>query len=93
MDIDEVKHVARLARLAIDEQQAEHYRQDLNDILTLVETMQARETEGVAPMSNPLDATQRLRPDAVTEAVDRELFQENAPHAEEGLFLVPKVID
>ena len=91
--IEEVRQIARLARLALNEGEAERYADDLNNILGLVERMNARDTSGVEPMSNPLDATQRLRPDAVTETVDRERFQDQAPQAEDGLYLVPKVID
>ena len=93
IEIEEVRHIARLARLAVDDNEVRRYAKDLNNILTLVERMDVRDTEGVEPMSNPLDARQRLRQDAVTEQVDRERFQRLAPQAEDGLYLVPKVID
>ena len=93
IEIEEVRQIARLARLALTHDEATRYATDLNNILGMLERMNARDTTGVEPMSNPLDATQRLRPDVVTETVDRERFQDQAPHAEDGLYLVPKVID
>lgn len=89
----EVKKIARLARLAIDEAEVERYAHDLSGILDLVERMNQAETQGVEPMAHPLDMAQRLRPDVVTETNQRELFQLNAPAVENGLFLVPKVIE
>ena len=62
-------------------------------MLNLVDQLQAADTEGVAPMAHPLDATQRLRADEVTEPNQRESFQAIAPASEAGLYLVPKVID
>lgn len=89
----EVKKIARLARLAIDEAEVARYAHDLSGILDLVERMNQADTQGVEPMAHPLDMAQRLRPDVVTETNQRELFQLNAPAVENGLFLVPKVIE
>ena len=89
----EVKKIAHLARLSVDDSEVERYAQDLSGILDLVERMNQADTEGVEPMAHPLDMAQRLRPDAVTEPNQRELFQLNAPAVENGLFLVPKVIE
>lgn len=89
----EVKKIAHLARLAIDEAEVVRYAQDLSGILDLVERMNQADTQGVEPMAHPLDMAQRLRPDVVTETNQRELFQLNAPAVEDGLFLVPKVIE
>lgn len=89
---NQVRQVAYLARLELSDEEVARYRDDLNSILTLVERMNACDTEGVKPMSNPLDATQRLRADVVTEEIDREEFLKGAPEARNGLFLVPKVI-
>lgn len=89
----EVKKIAHLARLSVDEGEVERYAQDLSGILDLVERMNQADTAGVEPMAHPLDMAQRLRPDAVTEPDQRELFQLNAPAVENGLFLVPKVIE
>ncbi|MFX6258314.1 Asp-tRNA(Asn)/Glu-tRNA(Gln) amidotransferase subunit GatC, partial [Acinetobacter baumannii] len=65
----------------------------LNNILGLIDQMQAVDTSGVEPLAHPLEATQRLRPDAVTETDHRDAYQTIAPAVEEGLYLVPKVIE
>ena len=93
MEIDDVHKIAHLARLSLDDDEAARYAGDLNNILGLVELMTERDTSNVKPMSNPHDATQRLREDVVTETVDRDHFQRNAPLAENGLYLVPRVLD
>jgi aspartyl-tRNA(Asn)/glutamyl-tRNA(Gln) amidotransferase subunit C len=89
----EVKNIAHLARLAIDEDLIPDYARNLSDILALVEQMNAVDTAGVEPMAHPLDAVARLRPDEVTEPDQRELFQSIAPATEAGLYLVPRVIE
>jgi len=93
LDSDKVKKIAHLARLAITEEEIPKYAQDLNKVLSLVEKMSAVETDDVAPLAHPVDICQRLRPDVVTEANQREHFQEQAPAVEDGLYLVPKVIE
>lgn len=89
----EVKNIAHLARLDLDESLIPDYAKNLSDILAFVEQMSAVATDGVTPMAHPLDATQRLRPDAVTEGDQRERFQRIAPATEAGLYLVPRVIE
>lgn len=89
----DVKKIAHLARLGIDESQIEHYAKDLSNILDLMTQMSQLDTRHVAPMAHPLDQTQRLRADVVTEVDQREHFQSIAPQTEAGLYLVPKVID
>lgn len=89
----EVIKVAHLARLAIPEQRLEGYTHTISDILDLVAQMNAVNTDDVLPLSNPLDAVQWLRADEVTETDQRELYQSVAPAVEEGLYLVPKVIE
>jgi aspartyl-tRNA(Asn)/glutamyl-tRNA(Gln) amidotransferase subunit C len=93
LDKSDVDKIAHLARLAIDEQDIPKYARELSRILELVEQMRRVDTTHVQPMAHPLDATQRLRPDAVTEQNQRDLFQQNAPQVEAGLYLVPKVIE
>lgn len=93
LDRDDVKKIAHLARLAIDEADIPGYATNLSNILHLVEQMNAVNTDNVAPMAHPLDAVQRLRVDEVTEADQRTHFQEHAPSVEDGLYLVPKVIE
>ena len=93
LDSDDVKAIARLARLKIDDADVSLYATTLSNILDLVEQMNSVDTEGVVPMSHPLDMAQRLRDDVVTEDDQRELFQSVAPATKDGLYLVPKVIE
>lgn len=93
LDADEVKKIAHLARLAISDDDVPEYARNLSGILDLVEQMSAVDTTGVTPMAHPQDAVQRLRADVVTETNQREHFQQIAPAVENGLFLVPKVIE
>ena len=69
------------------------YQSELNSILEMVDTLQTAQTEGVAPMAHPLDMTQPLRPDAVTEDNQRETLMAAAPEAQAGHFAVPRVIE
>ncbi|WP_196157357.1 Asp-tRNA(Asn)/Glu-tRNA(Gln) amidotransferase subunit GatC [Reinekea sp. G2M2-21] len=93
LDRSQVETVARLARLKVDESEMADYLSSLSSILDLVDQLQAVDTTDVEPLANPLDASQRLRADVVTEENNREALQANAPLAEKGLFLVPKVIE
>jgi len=94
LELDDVKRVAHLARLAIDEAEARAALSQMNDVFKLIAEMQAVDTRGVEPMSHALDLAQRLRADAVTESDQHALFQEEiAPQVEGGLYLVPKVIE
>lgn len=90
---EEVKKIAFLARLSINEEHINQYSQDLSGILHLVEQMNAADTDNIEPMAHPQDAVQRLRNDEVTEINQREKLMANAPLTENGLFLVPKVLD
>jgi len=93
LDKSEVKDIAHLARIAINEDKIPEYASSLSSILDLVEQLQSADTDDIEPMAHPLDATQRLREDAVTESNHREEYQSIAPATEDGLYLVPKVID
>ena len=93
LDADAVKKIAYLARLKIDDEDVPGYVNNLSNIIDLVEQMNAVDTEGVVPMSHPMDAVQRLREDEVTETNKREAFQAIAPKTEDGLYLVPQVIE
>ena len=93
LDSDDVKKIANLARLQIDEADIPEYAKNLSNILGLVEQMDAVDTDNVLPMAHPLDAVQRLRTDEVTEQNQRDHFQKHAPKVENGLYLVPKVIE
>jgi aspartyl-tRNA(Asn)/glutamyl-tRNA(Gln) amidotransferase subunit C len=90
---DDVRRIARLARLEISDQEVERTGQQLNGILAFIEQLQAVDTTGVAPMAHAVDVVQRLRPDQVTETDRRAAFQAIAPETEAGLYLVPKVIE
>jgi aspartyl-tRNA(Asn)/glutamyl-tRNA(Gln) amidotransferase subunit C len=89
----DVQTIAHLARLALDEADVPRYVRELSSILGLVEQLQQVDTTGIPPMAHPLDTSQRMRPDAVTEVDRREVFQSVAPRTEGGLYLVPKVIE
>jgi len=93
LDRSDVERIAHLARLQIDENDIPAYTENLSSILNLVDQMQQADTENIAPLANPLDAVQRLRADEVTEVDQREKLQAVAPAVEEGLFLVPQVIE
>ena len=90
---DQVRRLARLARLAVQPEESAAVVDRLNRVLALVDEMRRVETAGIEPMSHPLDAQQRLRPDAVTEPDRRDLYQSVAPAVEGGFYLVPKVIE
>lgn len=89
----EIEKLATLARITIDDSTISEVSQRLSSVLDLVDQLQAVNTEGVEAMSHPMQATQRLREDEVTEINQREAFQAIAPETEDGLFLVPKVIE
>jgi aspartyl-tRNA(Asn)/glutamyl-tRNA(Gln) amidotransferase subunit C len=90
---DDVYRIAHLARIEINEAQAEATLAQLNDIFAMIEKMQRVNTDGVEPMSHPLGGSQRLRDDAVTDTSERATNMKNAPEQTDGLFLVPKVIE
>jgi aspartyl-tRNA(Asn)/glutamyl-tRNA(Gln) amidotransferase subunit C len=93
LTLEDVKRVAHLARVAIDEVEARAALSQINDVFKLVAEMQAVDTRGVEPMSHALDVVQRLREDTVTETDQHALFQSVAPQVEGDLYLVPKVIE
>ncbi|MCL7461463.1 Asp-tRNA(Asn)/Glu-tRNA(Gln) amidotransferase subunit GatC [Pseudomonas sp. NW5] len=89
----DVEKIAHLARLGFDEAEIPRTTETLNNILGLIDRMQSVETDGIAPLAHPLEATQRLRADVVTENNCRDAYQAIAPAVENGLYLVPKVIE
>ena len=93
IDNEIVQNMAELTQLELDQDELSAIRDKMSEVLKLVEEMQAVDTSGIEPVSNPLDATQTLRSDVVTSGDDRELFQSVAPETRDGLYLVPKVID
>ena len=93
LDTDAVRKIAHLARLGVDSSEYQGYARNLSDILSFVEQLDAVDTQGVEPMAHPVEASQRLRADEVSEQDQREQFQKIAPKVEAGLYLVPKVIE
>jgi aspartyl-tRNA(Asn)/glutamyl-tRNA(Gln) amidotransferase subunit C len=97
LTLTDVKRIANLAQLEMDEQHSAAMLEKLNGIFALAEQMQAVDTEGVAPLAHPLAAHMqvalRLRDDVPTEPNRRDDYQQVAPKTEDGLYLVPKVID
>lgn len=93
LDKSEVDKIAQLARLHISEADADEVANRITDILALIDQMQSVDTDAVEPMAHPLDVVQRLRADAVTETDKRDELQTLAPEAQDGLYLVPKVIE
>lgn len=93
VSLSDIEKIAELARLRLEEHTLAEVTQSITDILALVDQMQAVDTRDIEPMANPQDAVQRLRADAVTEPNERAAFQKIAPAVEDGLYLVPKVIE
>ncbi len=91
-DID-IRHLTDLARLKLTGTEAQAVSRDLERIIAMVDRMQAMDTEDVAPLAHPLDSHAPLRPDRVTEEVDRDLYQRGAPAVRDGLYLVPRVVE
>ena len=82
-----------LARLHLDEKDMDDVVAKLSSIVDFVDQLQAAPTDDVVPMAHPMDQSQRLRADAVTESNERDKLQKNAPSTENGFYLVPKVIE
>jgi aspartyl-tRNA(Asn)/glutamyl-tRNA(Gln) amidotransferase subunit C len=93
LEASQVEKIAHLARLSIDADDVPEYAHNLSAILAFVEQLNQVDTTGVEPLAHPLEATQRLRPDVVTEPDERDKFLRNAPLTEAGLYLVPRVIE
>lgn len=89
----DVARIALLSRIGLSPAEAETTREQLTGILGFIEQLQAVDTAGIEPLAHAVDVVQRLRPDLVTESDRRETFQAVAPDVENGLYLVPKVIE
>ncbi len=87
---DQVRHVALLARLALDDEQIARYGDDLNSILGHIDTIQQLDLTGVEPTAHALDVVNSTRPDVVREGLEREVALRNAPEAADGAFLIPR---
>jgi len=102
LSIEDIKKIAHLARIEVNDSEAAATLSKLTGILGLIEQMQAVNTQGIVPMSHSQDVVQRLREDVVTKTNQREAFQQIAPAlgngsaeraVDNGLYLVPKVIE
>ncbi|RPJ47519.1 MAG: Asp-tRNA(Asn)/Glu-tRNA(Gln) amidotransferase subunit GatC [Betaproteobacteria bacterium] len=93
LTLDDVRRVAHLARIAVDDAEAGAALGQLTRVFGLIEQMQAVDVSGIEPMAHAQDLVLRLRPDVVTEGDQRERFQAIAPEVDAGLYLVPKVIE
>jgi aspartyl-tRNA(Asn)/glutamyl-tRNA(Gln) amidotransferase subunit C len=97
LDLEQIRRIARLARIAVSEAEAVETAKRLNGVLELIEQLQAVDTTGIEPMAHALDVQlpegQRLRDDVATETDQRVAFQSIAPSVEEGLYLVPRVVE
>jgi len=93
LDLDQVRRIAHLARIHITDAEAERTLAQLADIFAMIERMRAVDTTGIEPMAHPLGGSQRLREDIVTESDQRAVNLGNAPEQQDGLFLVPRVIE
>ena len=87
-----IDHLAKLAALRLSDAEREEALADLGRIVALIDLMQEVDTEGVAPLAHPLDVAMRLRPDQVTEEVDRSCNQNCVPNARDGLYIVPRTV-
>ena len=93
LDKEQVQQIAVLARLKLADDEFAETVEKLSRIVDFVDQLAQADTSGVVPMAHPLDVAQRLRPDEVTERDERDHFQQNAPSTQDGLYLVPKVIE
>ena len=93
LTLSDVEKVAKLSRLALNDEQKQKTLAELNGIFDMIAKMQAVNTDGVEPLSHPIEFAQRLRDDSVTEPERREAYQAIAPQVEQNLYIVPKVIE
>jgi len=93
LDNSDVEKIAHLARLQINAVETREVTRRIGDILVLIDQMQSIDTSDVTPLAHPFDAVQRLRADEVTEIDQRDYLQRNAPATQDGLYLVPRVIE
>ena len=93
MDADLIDRLLRLAALRLGGVDRERLGEDLRRIVSLIDLLQTARTEGVAPLTHPLEGVQPLRPDEVSEEVDRDRYQRGAPAVRDGLYLVPRVLE
>jgi len=90
---EEIEYIAHLARLEVSEPEVPVYADKLGKIIEFIDELSQADTADLLPMAHPLDMSQRLRVDEVTESNEREHYQVNAPEIENGLYVVPRVIE
>jgi aspartyl-tRNA(Asn)/glutamyl-tRNA(Gln) amidotransferase subunit C len=93
VDADTVRRIARLARIAVAEDEVEHLKGELNAMLAFVEQLQEVNVDGVEPMTSVTPMAMKKRPDVVTDGGDTEAVLKNAPASGDNFYLVPKVIE
>ena len=93
VSIDDVKYIAKLARLRLEPEEEAAMVKDMNAILDYMETLNSLDTTDVEPMSHVLDLTNQFRPDQVVQRITHEEALKNAPDADSDYFRVPKVIE
>ena len=93
VDADTVRRIARLARIAVAEDEVEHLKGELNAMLAFVEQLAEVKVEGVEPMTSVTPTTMKKRADVVTDGGIADAIVKNAPMSEDNFFLVPKVVE
>jgi len=93
IELADVENIAHLARLHLTDGEKKEAADSMSNILKLIDQMQSVNTDNIEPLAHAFDSVQRLRDDKVTESNNRNELQKIAPESEEGLFLVPKVIE
>ena len=93
VDADTVRRIAHLARVAVNEEEVEHLKGELNAILAWVEQLQAVDVAGVEPMTSVTPMKMKMRADEVTDGGIAEQIVKNAPQSDDNFFLVPKVVE
>jgi len=89
----EIEYIAHLARLEVSEAELPAYAGKLSKIIDFIDELGTAETGDLLPMAHPVDMSQRLRVDAVTETNERDRYQANAPEVSDGLYVVPRVVE
>ena len=93
IELSDVEIVAHLARLHLSDAEKQEAADSMSNILGLIDQMQGVDTDKIEPLAHAFDSVQRLRADEITEENQRDELQRIAPKVEQGLFLVPKVIE
>ena len=93
IDKSDIKHLCNLSKLNLDEDEQSLFLKQMQSILGMIEELQEVDTGDIEPMAHPLQMSQRLRVDEITEFNERDKYQKNTEFAEDGFYKVPKVID